>query len=268
MSETYTVRDVREGKVKPNPHGGGNLQAFYVDFVRPDGKLEMGVYWQRKEGNVPQPEESVFGDITEGDYGPRFKQAKGGPSPAPREASTGGNVSSTTGAKQETDWDAIGAEKRRCHSQEMALRFMAIGGNVPGLVGVDLITHLADWFDADAIAAGQKASQGAGAGTGEGGSPRHSSVQPTSAPPPEEAPKDDHWFLENLLVQGGASSHAAGTLARFALEELSPENLKKCEGLLSNLDSQVDGRERLEKSYVKAHGPLPAEDDDGLDLPF
>jgi len=127
------------------------------------------------------------------------------------------------------------------------------------------IAVLADWFDQDAIAAGQKASQGAASTSG---SP-HSSPPPQGAAPDSFSAGEEHQWLENLLIQGGASTYGAGKLANFALEELSPENLKKCEALLSNLDSQVEGRERLETSYTKAKGePVPQVDPIDDDLLF
>jgi hypothetical protein len=96
--------------------------------------------------------------------------------------------------------------------------------------------------------------------------PSDSGSPAASDPPPAD---DSHEWLENLLIQGGASTYGAGKLAAFATEEFSPENLKKCEALLSNLDSQVEGRKRLETSYVKVKGePVPQIDPHEDDIPF
>jgi hypothetical protein len=281
MSERLIIDVVSAEDVWSNSYG--EYQAYMLDVKTEDGRIVGNVSSNRKlkdDGSHFEPKEGeeVWGSL-ESKGGGKWKltldsqrmkaEPLGGSRPAsrPSESSTG-----TKSSKGETDWEVRNAEIRRQHSQEMAVRVLAIVG-LPTKGTTDIVRDiavLADEFDQDAIAAGQKASQGAGAGTGGGGSPTSSSVHSTSAPPPEQSSaKDTHWWLSNLLEQGGASSYAADKLASFAIEELSPENLKKCEGLLSNLDSQVDGRKRLETSYTKAKGESvpqidPAEDD----IPF
>lgn len=263
MSETVTVIEAKN----PNPWEHG---ITYYDMIFDRNGQRFGCSWGTK-GGEPQVGEEVTGEFSQKDDG-SWKFTKGskdkpsGGNSRPSESSTG-----TRSSSGETNWTERNAEIRRQHSQQVAIEALALAKFAPTTFEMlkSEIDSWADYFDADAIAAGQKASQGAGAGTEGGGSPTSSSVHSKAAPPPEQSPADAHEWLENLLIQGGASTYGAGKLASFATEELSPENLKKCEALLSNLDSQVDGRERLEASYTKAKGePVPQEDPDEEPLPF
>lgn len=267
----YTVSGVHDRKEWSGNFGP--MVTYVLDVTDETGHKAMDVELNRKpESREPEEGERFVGHLESGKFGEKLKidfeatkeLNRGG---GHREASTS-NTSKPASSKGDVDWDAKEARIMR----QAVLKIIAPMIHAKGDLTLDL-KRVCEEIEDFIVAApsrplDQKASQGAGAGTGEGGSPRPFSDPVRKAPPPEEAPKDTHWWLSNLLEQGGASSHAAGILANFALEELSPENLKKCEALLSNLDSQVDGRERLEKSYVKAHGPLPTREELDEDIPF
>src|SRR5262245_9760255 len=144
MTQDWTPVAVREGKTKPNPHGG-NLTAYYVDFIGADGTEVGEVYWQRKEGNAPEVNRPVFGTISQGQYGPRFKLERRDEQPQrPPPVTTAAPESQPQmlsgpdehGFVRPADYVDPQVERQRRierqHSQEMALRTIA-----PALVGMD-----------------------------------------------------------------------------------------------------------------------------------
>jgi hypothetical protein len=258
-TKDWRVIDVREGKTEPNPHGG-QFQKFYVDFEgAPD------TYWRRSAGDVPEVGHNYFGTVSQGDYGLRFKKEK---KPDGYEASTGtsgGSSNSSKGqSKGDVDWDVRNAEIRRQHSQEMALRFV-MHPLPENFVLADLKTTI-DWFDQDAIEAGQKASGEAPVDFSGARKEEPDPVRAVTAAFDATVIDDRHQWMEDRLINGGAPMHAAGTLARYALDQLKPDDLKKLEALLGDHETLSEGRKRLEASYVKAVGPIP--EPDFSDLPF
>lgn len=148
----------------------GEYQGYDLDLVKENGEVEIGVGNNRKlkpDGSHFEPKagEEVWGSIEQDGRGGqklaidanRMKdepldghQTSSPASSQPRSTSKGSGGG-------ETDWTVKGAEIRRQHSQEMALRWYAMGDELPG--GVEQIASVTDWFDQDAIAAGQKASR-------------------------------------------------------------------------------------------------------------
>jgi hypothetical protein len=262
-TKDWRVIDVREGKTEPNPHGG-QFQKFYVDFEgAPD------TYWRRSAGDVPEVGHNYFGTVSQGDYGLRFKKEK---KPDGYEASTGtsgGSSNSSKGqSKGDVDWDVRNAEIRRQHSQEMALRFV-MHPLPENFVLADLKTTI-DWFDQDAIEAGQKAS---GEAPVDFSGARKEEPDPVAAIAKEfdatPVYDDSHQFIANELNVGGASLHSASVLATFAVEKLLPNQRQTLEGELRGDDSSKNAAlKRIEDSYLKAEGhPVPAPQDDPT-IPF
>ena len=70
MGATYTVTRVKAGGEKDNPHGG-KLYKFYVGLAN-ETEDHPDVYWQRKSDSL-QVGETVYGTVSKGDYGWRFK---------------------------------------------------------------------------------------------------------------------------------------------------------------------------------------------------
>ena len=276
----WEVTRAKNAGTKPNPHGGV-FDKWYLSLKNLDGGEDCAdAYWQRKSPSEVTVGDQVYGKVEGGDYGDRFflEKDEDGQRPRSSEASTSNN-SKGLPSGGETNWTERNAEIRRQHSQDMSLRWLAMLGPDVGPRSISDVWDVADAFDADAIAAGQRASQGQlpspSAGESQAAAPEQSSAIDFSGarkeePSPSE-PVDDHQWLENLLVLGGASNWAAGKLATYALDKLRPDDLKKCQALLSDLDTASEGRKRLEASYEQAEGePVPQADplDNGDSIPF
>ena len=84
----FKINSARNAGEKPNPHGG-TLVKWYCEMQDADGVTYEDVYWQRKPGNEPKPGDSVYGTVSNGDYGLRFKMEQrpdGAPAPQQRPA--------------------------------------------------------------------------------------------------------------------------------------------------------------------------------------
>lgn len=247
----WEVTRAKNAGQKPNPHGG-QLDKWYIGLKNLDGGEDCGdAYWQRKAPSEVTVGDKVFGKVEEGEFGDRFYLEK----EDGYEASTG----TSGGSRNVSKGSSSGRDIDASIARQVALKVLSPTLNKEGFDYTRPIVELVEKF---ILEAGQNADQGA-APLPAGGSPR-SGV----APDPPPADKDEHWWLSNLIEQGGASSHASGVLATYALEQLSEENRKKCEALLSHLDTQEEGRKRLEASYVKAVGPVPQKPDLDDDIPF
>jgi hypothetical protein len=275
----------------------GSMVSYVLDLHDVQNDTDkMDVELNRKpESREPQIGEQFVGDLTPGPYGEKLKidfeatkeLGKGGS----REASTGTsggsqNVSKGQGGG-EVDWDRRNAEIRRQHSQEMALRMLDVGAKPEtfGISDADLdnfVKRLADWFDQDAIDAGQRASQGA-APILPGGSPR-SGAAPGS--PPAEQPvdftgarKEEHTVpisdlddYRMLLSSAGLEPAAArDKVAEYMGLVLPADRLKKATVGLQELERQGDVLEQLKmetERWIK--GALPQGDalDADESIPF
>lgn len=289
MSQPMTVERV----VKENEWEGkfGKNQAYSLDLKMPDGRLEMGVTSNRKlkdDGthNEPREGEELMGSIEpDGRGGEKLKidyDATKELSQGAQFPSSESSTSNSSSPKQETDWEVRNAEIRRQHSQGEAVQVLAhMGSYVMGerTVPIDKlqgwIKEWADWFDQDAIAAGQKYGQEPihGAGHQDVAS---ASPAPGSAPVDfsgartEEPGPDTHQWLEALLVVAGAPTYASQKLATYALEKLLPDQRKTLETELNDPDSSVKaaGLKRVEASYEKTEGHAVPQIDPSDDIPF
>jgi len=270
VSETGTkdwkVLDVRAGKTEPNPHGG-QFQKFYVDF-----EGSMDTYWRRSAGDEPEVGKTYYGTITEGNYGPMFKKEK-----KPDGHSGGSSERSTGGTSSGRDLDASIA-------RQVALKILAPRLNAEGLDGEKLpsVEHEAERIERFILAAGQKASQGAGAGSTGGGSPTPSSGHATSAPPPGEAldfsgarkeepnATQDLDDYRQLLWNAGLEPAAARDKCAEFMGVVPPaDRLNKAISGLQDLDRQgsVLGQLKAEtEEWIK--GPLPKAQALDDDIPF
>jgi hypothetical protein len=248
MSETGTkdwlVEGVREGKTEPNPHGG-ELTKWYVDFQgSPD------TYWRRKAGDTPEVGKSYYGTITIGDYGPRFKKEK----KLDGSGASGGSNGSWGGKSPDQQASIV-----RQHSQEMALRYLAIFGDsaleandadglITSLVGE--VKPIIDWFEADANKA-QLASQ-----------------QPRQGPGTSLDRYGVAERIESLLTEAGENASAAHTISDYAISEMTPQEQDAAIDHLQKPDHRAGAVKRLRERTEQFHGqPLPNVDPD-LDAPF
>lgn len=165
ITADWTPVAYREGKTKPNPHGG-MLTAFYVDFALQNGEQISEVYWQRKQGSGIEVNKPVYGTIMQGNYGPRFKMEQRDEAQhslpqqaAPPQDPVGLQAAADRIAMQPDPEVERQRKIMRQHSQEMALRFIALTGDAQdltlddqALVGQYLnerVKRLTDWFVKD-----------------------------------------------------------------------------------------------------------------------
>jgi hypothetical protein len=167
MSGFYEVIAARNAGNKPNPHGG-ELTKWYVTLRNEAGQEMSRVYWQRKVGNEVNVGDRVYGSVTKGDYGPRFKmeQVPDGVSLTPPTPSAGPQAGGDTGVTpnpgntppKAADGGRDFQDERqrrieRQHSQEMAIRLFAaaepIADGRTAKTHLPVIKALTDWFAND-----------------------------------------------------------------------------------------------------------------------
>jgi hypothetical protein len=269
MSETVTVIEAKN----PNPWEHG---ITYYDMIFDRNGQRFACSWGTK-GGEPQPGEEVTGEFSQKSDG-SWKFTKGskdkpGGGPSSSEASTSNN---SKGPSSETDWEVRNAEIRRQHSQEMALRWLANGQ--ANLSTVDQLAEIADWFDQDAIAAGQKASQG----QQSSGAPASSTAAPEQSPVDfsgarKEEPSGfstlDREHVMQLLDNAGLTFPAAQEKVTDYITGplLVAGREKKALGGLQDLDRQGNVLAQLKsetEEWIKS--PLPQGDalDGDSDIPF
>ena len=265
MTATYVAKAVRPGKTSENPHGG-TLQAFYVDFEKLDGTIEEGVYWRRKEGNTPNVGETYEGEITQGDYGPRFKQSKQGGFSSTTSSGSQNHSQKKWQPEAERDPERS-ARILRQHSQEMALRMLSLDAVQTSREDFQFnfedVRKLADQFDKDVNEAGQAArsAQGSSVGAPQGGDAHSPGV--ASGPEPTSPPAEDLKDLEMAIDTAQPTpAKARELIARYMLSELpADEQNRACNQLCNTADLETQAktikalRERTEKWTGK---PLPA----------
>jgi hypothetical protein len=133
----------------------GPFVSYRVDLKGTDGQTVAGAEWSRKQSSpAPTVGETVSGTLDmEAKFGPKFKQqaafqGRGGGGPRPEDPKRAATI-------------------LRQHSQEMSLRYimayLAGGGDFAKLVEADgklmtTVLKLADVFDKDAKAAGERAA--------------------------------------------------------------------------------------------------------------
>jgi len=283
----YEVKNVHGEPREWSSSHGGTFLSYTVDFINEDGVGESGVEWTKKpESRPPQVGEKVVGHIEPGKFAEKFKLdfnatrelGQGGGSSS--EATTS-NTSKGSSSKGEVDWDCRNAEIRRQHSQEMALRVYAVhlqaNPDLTAKVDLPQVAAWADWFDQDAITAGQKASQG------QLPPPTHQATETQSAAPEKpsaidfsgarkQEPSQDLDDYRQLLWNAGLEPAAArDKVAEYMGVVLPADRLNKAISGLQDLDRQgsVLGQLKAEtEQWIK--GPLPQGDalDGEPDIPF
>lgn len=234
LTGEFTVKDARNRGNIPNPHGG-ELTRWYVDFEDENGQpVKDGsgkvadCYWQRKPDNDVTVGDTVYGVITEGEYGLRFK-AQQRPDGAPR---SGGGSERSTVSKFKSTWQPESerdpersARILRQHSQEMALRWYAVVAQ--GLpIGDEGFFELCDKLDADVNAAGQAASQGAGA-------PLRAPSPAPASPPANTEQRDLEIAIDGASAEN-LSAEARAQVAAYMLSELDEADRSRAFSQLTN----------------------------------
>jgi len=280
----WEVTRAKNAGQKPNLHGG-QFDKWYVGLKNLDGGTDCDdAYWQRKSPSEVTVGDKVYGKVENGDYGDRFyleKDEEGARQFGSSEAKTS---NTSKGSSGETDWEVRNAEIRRQHSQQVAIELCSeLGVFEPHHVesAQAELVKWADFFDQDAIAAGQKAQGGVEAASfDQAGTPDvSSSPQPsadldfTGARKSEpQAPVTDLDDYRQLLDSAGLVYAAArDEVAEYMALGLSKERLNKALSGLQDLDRQGAVMAQLKTETVKWTGrPLPQGDalDGADDVPF
>jgi hypothetical protein len=260
LTAEFTIKSVRTAGQKPNPHGG-TFDKYYVDLLDPEGNPVRdakgktdGAYWQRKTPSEVNEGEVVYGTVSEGDYGLRFKAEKRPDAGGSTSSSGGGSYRGGGGGKSPDQQASI----VRQHSQEMAICVLAAIGSPPELDTGALKTNLKDWTDFFAADAG--AAQAAN-GTGGGSSP-----QP-SVPPQASDTQGIHELLTELFVKAGEAGPIATLLTGWVIETQAVEKQDKALAALREPESAAVVVKWAREGYEAKHGPLPGvstDIDDGI----
>lgn len=269
----YEVKSVSDEPRAWTSSHGGNFFSYTVD-LECDGVKEMGVEWNKKDTSpAPTVGESVAGHIEEGKYGDKFKidyeaTKELGGNRGSSETSTAAGGNSKGGWQPESERDPERAARiLRQHSQSAALSYLAtVKGDFKFWAEGELSTTfldnalkpLIDWFDADVL--GQTAKQAVGTEKSESAVPPFSSAS--------SQPADEHQWFCKLLETAGLGFGSASKLATFILEKLSPEQIKKADNGLSDLDTMAKTLGQLESVFRQTTGEVLVDEDPDSDLPF
>lgn len=257
LTGEFTVKAARNAGTKPNPHGGEFVK-WYVDLLDSAGQLVKNqagevkdAYWQRKPDADVTEGDVVYGTVSEGEYGLRFKMEKRPDGSGPG----GGEFSGSRGGGKSPDQQASIV---RQHSQEMAIRWFTATTPGRSAATLDELRPVIDWFAEDANAAqtasGDQQHQRAG----------EDNVSP--AAPPQTPPT--HQELHGLLEKAGLNSNASRVVTDYALTNMSAEEQDAALSMLGNPDRASAAVKRLsEKAEAHYGSPLPS-DDPGDDIPF
>lgn len=143
MGGDYLIKEVRY-----RGESDSGFSRFYLDLEDPAGNPISDAYLQQKpETKHPEPGGTLYGNVEEGEYGPRFRkeQRQGNFRGGGQRSSSSGSASSPL-RKSPDDLDR---RIVRQHSQEMALRFLTLQG-VGSPPSLEDLKPVIDWFDADA----------------------------------------------------------------------------------------------------------------------
>jgi hypothetical protein len=278
---TFTVASVAPEPREWSAHGSTFL-SYKADLQYPDGKLAKGIEWNKKsESQPPVVGEEVVGHLEEGKYGEKFKidyeatkeLGGGGSGSQSHETSTGSPRASKGNWQPESERDPERAARiLRQHSQEMALRYLALSnfkadatndGNVQR--GQEFVARLADFFDQDVLQAGQAVNSAQGnAARNEAGASTSQSASPGSSSPPA----DEAEFFSKLLQDAAMDAAAANELGKFMSAKFSIEQKQKAQRELGETQAQGDCIGRLRSAYEQSTSKvLPLATDD-TDIPF
>jgi hypothetical protein len=285
VSEVFTVKSVGTEPREWSAHGSTFL-AYKVDLEDGSGKLARAVEWNRKpESRAPQEGEQIAGHLEEGKYSEKFKLDfeatkelnQGGTGSQSHETSTGATRSAKGNWQPESERDPERAARiLRQHSQEMALRYVALTGldvdpenRQPALE--QIVKPFIDWFDQDVIQTSQAVSSAQGPPpAGNDGAPSQS-----ASPGSNSSPAEERTDVEMALSEPpGGKFLAAKTrelLTSYMLSQLQPDDLlRACNQLTNGADqSQQEQTLRAMKQRTERWKgePLPA-DTDADEIPF
>lgn len=253
MSEHVKVKEVSGGKP------WNDLVYYDIVFDRNGSDFECS--WGKKSEGAPEVGDELEGEFFEkkdGEWGFRLSKGKpGGSSPRP---SGGSTSSASTGKSPDVQRQII-----RQHSQEMALRFIALADSPDHDGELSRVFLLADRFDADVL--GQVASEGPGSGAaGDLSSPAvRGESEPASHPQP--ATNEHEWFMK-LLGDAGLQSDPAHKLATLIVEKFKPEQIRKAEVGLGDIQTMAGTLAELEKVYRLTKGEILVAEPSDDDTPF
>jgi hypothetical protein len=242
-----TVKVISASNPNPWEHG-----ITFYDMVFDRGGENFSCSWGTK-GGEPQPGEEVTGEFSQkGDGSWKFSK---GSKDKPQGGSTGSTESFKGGKSDDVQRQII-----RQHSQSAAIAYQALLDEKPNLAG---LKFLIDWFDADVLGQAAKQTQGSAAPAKEGAPP------PASASPGSVSqPADEHQWFCKLLETAGLSFGPASKLATFILEKLSPEQIKKADNGLTDLDTMAKTLGQLESVFRQTTGEVLVDDNSDDDIPF
>lgn len=266
----YTVKHVGEEPREWHSKQGGSFLSYTVDFEAEDGVLERAVEWSRKpESKAPQVGDRVAGHIEPGKFSEKFKMDFEATKELGASPRSSGSSERSTGRSSnwqpESERDPERAARiLRQHSQEMALRFLAIQAAEGAVSNPDMqwtvedVFKLADRFDQDVYETGQHSLL-----TSLTGAPR-----PQKESAPERSTEQDD--IEQLLDSAGLINSAARLMVtNYMLQELEPVRRQKALNALQDFDRQGAALEALKKGTVEWTGEeLPEGGPETDDLPF
>ena len=136
----FLVQSAEVTKEIPNYKTFGPMKEISLILKEYGTEASQGATWFTK-GNttVPEPGATLEGDLTRSEYGLKFKKA-----------SQNGHGGGGDGGRAMNDEDR--RRITRCHSQEMAVRWLEIKqrmGELPQGVKPEMLRSFIDWFDDD-----------------------------------------------------------------------------------------------------------------------
>ena len=248
----FTVKEARHRGTKPNSHGG-ELDKWYVDFLDHEGKFikdssgkPSDAFWQRKAPSEVNPGDVVWGTITEGDYGLRFKMEK-------RPDDAGGGEGREVSSSGSGDYGRRGGkspDQQAAIERQVALKILAPRINKDGLS--DEVKSLAEEIET--------IIQAATAAEADSGSPTAHNPRASAASQP---PDDTAHGFTHYLEESGENAASATLITNWLMsadpvdgaltDKQQDEALKQ----LQDPETRLEAASKLRGLYVKANGELP-----------
>jgi hypothetical protein len=271
VSDVFTVKSVGTEPREWSSQHGGTFLSYKVDLEYPDGKVAMGVEWNKKpESQAPREGEQVAGHLEEGRWSEKFKidyeatKELGQSSPS-RGASGGGPKGKAWQPESQRDPERA-ARILRQHSQSCAIEAIKLLDKVglyerEGPLGPDLLKQevgiWTDFFDQDVNAAGQISARSETAPTTD------------SAPGSPSADEDIEMALDTA---GLVYAPARAAVANYMALELTPADLlRACNQLINTADLETQAmtlRAMRQRAENWTGQPLPSEPDPDDSIPF
>lgn len=272
MTEHVTVEAVKDARDWESEDGKIKNTYYTLDVKRENGLTQEVDHARKQGGKEPEPGEQLDVIFEEGKFRPKMKKAPSGSfagqnsSPASSGASKGQGREWTPEAERDPE---RAARILRQHSQEMALRWLALGDELPE--GLDQIGYLIDWFDQDVIKAANQAG-------GSPADPQAGAAPPTDASPSSgsQAP-DEKRDLEMALAEPDdpepLSAEARSKVADYMLTQLIDEDRDRACNQLTNKADSIQQSQTLRAMKKRTerwiNGPLSqVSHPDDASIPF